>query len=106
MFIVVEHVETGTGWGEQHGISRLAQLEAAPDRLGHRLDPLERSGSGERRADLLRRRPDQNHLAATLPDQLAQWTEVTPLVLAPQNDDDSAGKGLEGFDGRVDIGRL
>src|SRR5262245_25300432 len=64
MFVIVEHVEAGAGRGEQHYFAGFPDLQSDFDRLLHRRSSAHLARVPQSRRDLVRRRPDQNHVGA------------------------------------------
>ncbi len=95
MLIVVEHIEAGACWGEKNDLPGPAQAVSHFNGISHGRGSVQRSGIFKGRGYFVRRGAEEDNLIAALPDKWREGREITPLVLAAQNDDQSSGKGLE-----------
>ena len=106
MNIVAEHVKTGAGRRQQHGIAGIGQALRLRDRIGQaasriRVDAA--AGNGGR--DQWRITADQHHCAGIGCDRRLERTEILPLAVAAQNHHCLAcSQPIQCRFGRADVG--
>src|ERR1017187_1052274 len=105
VFVAVKLIKAGAGWSQQHYIARTGRFTRALDCGLERPDACDLS-SLRLRLDLSGSRANGIDALHSLLEQRIQHTVVAALVLAAKNEVDAAGKRLQHFDGRVNVGGL
>src|ERR1039457_3757299 len=105
VFVAVKLIEAGAGWSQQHYIARTGRFTGPLDRGLQRPDTCDLS-SLRLRLDLSGSRANGIDALHSLLEQRIQHTVVAALVLAAKNEVNAAGKRLQRFDGRVNVGGL